>query len=244
MVGTMTRIGWEFSAAGWLAAQGDAGDATRRFVLDAPMLAALPNAGRVLDIGCGEGRFCRMMRARGLDPVGLEPTLALLAEARLRDPAGSYVEGRAEALPFEAAAFEAVAFYLSLIDIPDFRTAITEAARVLRPGGRLLVANLHAHVTARPRDWAGEGSHWVTKDGKRAYLALDDMMAERAITSAWGDIRIENHHRPLSAYMSAFLDAGLRLTAFEDPPFTGPEGHTKDSFTRVPWAFYMAWKKP
>ena len=73
MVGTMTRIGWEFSAAGWLAAQGDAGDATRRFVLDAPMLAALPKAGRVLDIGCGEGRFCRMMRARGLDPVGLDP---------------------------------------------------------------------------------------------------------------------------------------------------------------------------
>ena len=137
----------------------------------------------------------------------------------------------------------AVVFYLSLIDIPDFRTAITEAARVLRPGGQLLVANLHAHVTARPRDWAGEGSHWVTKDGERAYLALDDMMAERAITSAWGDIRIENP-RPLSAYMGAFLGAGLRLTAFEDPPFTGPEGHTKDSFTRVPWAFFMAWQKP
>ena len=240
----MTDIGWDSSAPGWLAAQGETGDATRRFALDAPMLAGLPEAGRVLDIGCGEGRFCRIMRGRGLKPVGLDPTAMLISEARARDPAGSYVEGRAESLPFEAAAFDAVAFYLSLIDIPDFRTAITEAARVLRPGGRLLVANLHAHVTARPRGWVGEGSHWVTKDGKRAYLALDDMMEERTITSGWGKIRIENHHRPLSAYMGAFLGAGLRLTAFEDPPFTGPEGHAKDSFTRVPWAFFMAWQKP
>ena len=240
----MRDIGWDFSAPGWLAAMGESGDVTRRYVLDAPMLAALPEVGRALDIGCGEGRFCRMMHARGLATVGAEPTADLLAAAKARDPQGEYIKASAEVLPFRDQSFDVAVFYLTLIDILDFRAAIAEAVRVLRPGGQLLVANLHSHVTARPRNWEGEGSHWVVKNGERLHLALDDMMAERAITSAWGDIRIENHHRPLSAYMGAFLDAGLRLTAFEDPPFKGPDGETKDKFNRMPWAFFMAWERP
>lgn len=240
----MQEIGWDHSASGWLAAMGDTGDATRRFVTDAPMLAALPSSGHVLDIGCGEGRFCRMMRALGSAPVGLEPTEALITAARSRDPDGCYVQGSAEDLPFGDGHFDVAVLYLTLIDIPDFRAAIREAARVLRPGGSILVANLHSHVTARPRGWVGEGSHWVTEDGDRQYMAIDDMNLERAITSSWGAIRIENHHRPLSAYMTAFLQAGLILRAFQDPPFTGPEGETKDKYTRMPWAYFMSWEKP
>ena len=146
----MRDIGWDFSAPGWLAAMGESGDVTRRYVLDAPMLAALPEAGRALDIGCGEGRFCRMMRARGLAAVGVEPTAGLLAAAKARDPRGEYVNASAEVLPFRDQSFDVAVFYLTLIDILDFRTAIAEAERVLRTGGKLLVANLHSHVTARP----------------------------------------------------------------------------------------------
>lgn len=240
----MTGIGWDHSAPAWLAQMGDAGDATRRYVLDAPMLSALPQAGAALDLGCGEGRFCRIMRARGLTPTGIDPTAALIEAARARDPGGHYVQCGAEALGFEDASFDVAVFYLSLIDIADFRAAIREAARVLRPGGRLLIGNLPDYTTARPRGWQGEGSHWVIEADQRRYLALDDMLIERAFPAAWDDIRIENYHRPLSAYMGALLEAGLRLIRFENPPFTGPEGPIKDRFERMPWAFFMAWDKP
>ncbi len=239
----MTGLGWDHSAPGWLADIGDAGDATRRFVMDAPMLAALPATGRMLDIGCGEGRFCRMAQAQGLETVGLDPTQALLDAAREKDPTGRYVQGRAEDLPFEAARFDAVVFYMSLIDIPDFRGAIQEAVRVLRGGGRLLIANLHSYVTARPRQW-GEGSHWVYDGDARTHMAMDDMMQERPIISAWRGIRIENYHRPLSAYMDALLGAGLTLRAFEDPPCTSPDPDLNNRYTRMPWALFMAWDKP
>lgn len=236
--------GWDQSAEGWLEVMGAHGDATRQYVLDAPMVAALPDRGRMLDVGCGEGRFCRMARARGLDVVGLDPTAALLDRARALDPGGRYVEGRAEALPFEDASFDVVVFYLSLIDIPDIRAALAEAARVVRPGGRLLIANLHAYVTARPRGWPGEGGHWVEKDGERLYLAVDDMMEERGVVSAWGGIRIVNYHRPLSAYMAALLKAGLVLEQFDDPPCTAPDAEFAARYRRMPWVFMMVWRAP
>jgi 2-polyprenyl-3-methyl-5-hydroxy-6-metoxy-1,4-benzoquinol methylase len=68
--------GWKSSAKAWIADMGETGDFGRQYVLDGPMTArlrALPG-GVALDVGCGEGRFCRILRAEGFEPVGLDPT--------------------------------------------------------------------------------------------------------------------------------------------------------------------------
>ena len=59
--------GWDESAAAWIASQGEDGDHGRRYVLDRPMLerAVAAGAAPALDVGCGEGRFCRMLAERG-----------------------------------------------------------------------------------------------------------------------------------------------------------------------------------
>jgi 2-polyprenyl-3-methyl-5-hydroxy-6-metoxy-1,4-benzoquinol methylase len=76
---------------------GDRGDFGREFVLDAPMMERVQGRGfaTALDVGCGEGRFCRMLRACGVQTVGIDPTEELLRQARRRDPAGDYRSGRA-----------------------------------------------------------------------------------------------------------------------------------------------------
>ncbi|MDZ7628877.1 MAG: class I SAM-dependent methyltransferase [Parvularculaceae bacterium] len=78
--------GWDRSASSWIASMGERGDWGREFVLDAPMRAeALLGAPRTaLDIGCGEGRFCRMLKDAGVAAIGVDPTLALIDEARAR----------------------------------------------------------------------------------------------------------------------------------------------------------------
>ena len=90
--------GWEDSAAAWIASLGEDGDFGRRYVLDPVMLpralAARPKT--MLDVGCGEGRFCRMLAKHGVAVTGIDPTRALLAEAKARDPAGTYIEANAE----------------------------------------------------------------------------------------------------------------------------------------------------
>lgn len=163
--------GWDHSAGAWIRDQQDGGDFSRRAVLDAPMLARIRGQGfaTALDLGCGEGRFCRMMQAEGILTTGIDPTAALLSEARRLDPTGYYVQARAEDLPFGDACFDLVVSYLTLIDIDGLDAAITEVARVLRPGGRFLIANLNSFATA---------GHW-TDDTPRRFV-IDDYATERA----------------------------------------------------------------
>ncbi|MBY6112951.1 class I SAM-dependent methyltransferase [Mameliella alba] len=238
--------GWQASAQAWIDHLGGAGDQGRIDVLDAPMMAAAKDSGAVtaLDVGCGEGRFCRMLRSIGITAVGLDPTPQLLSRARELDPDADYQSGRAEHLPFDDNSFDLVVSYLSLIDIPGHIRAIAEMARVLTPGGRLLVANLNPFVTAVPRNWPEGRGGWVHEAGARRYFAIDDYMAGRGYATSWAGIRITNYHRPLSDYMSAFLGAGLVLRAYEEPGYTGSDPDAADKFRRVPWFNMMIWDKP
>jgi ubiquinone/menaquinone biosynthesis C-methylase UbiE len=95
-------------------------------VLDPIMLprALTRSPKKALDVGCGEGRFCRMLKQHGIDVTGIDPTPALVAAARARDRADAYLEAAAERLPFGDEAFDLVVSYLSLIDIPNIQAAI------------------------------------------------------------------------------------------------------------------------
>jgi SAM-dependent methyltransferase len=100
----------------------------------------------VLDVGCGEGGLTRRLASGQARVTGLDPLASALASARARgeEPAvcsPRYVQGSAEALPFAEASFDVVIFANSLHHVPTdaMDTALTEAARVLRPEGRLFV---------------------------------------------------------------------------------------------------------
>ncbi len=240
----MSETDWDRSAEAWIAAQGEMGDFTRQYVLDPVMLPRI-RAGsfrNALDVGCGEGRFCRALAAEGIKATGLDPTGRLLDEARCRDPQGDYQAGVAEAMPFEDGAFDLVVSYLSLIDIPDFRAAIAEMARVLTPGGTLMVA----HITGMRSALMDQG--WVRdEDGTRLHYPVDRYLEERSTQvdlTGSGDVQVLNWHRPLSAYMTAFLAQGLQLTHFDHPPAVGGPAKNVESYTRVPWIVLMEWRKP
>ena len=72
----MTENGWDKSADAWITDMGEHGDWGRRFVLDKLMLTRVKarNCNRALDVGCGEGRFCRKLGELGLAAVGIDPT--------------------------------------------------------------------------------------------------------------------------------------------------------------------------
>lgn len=233
--------GWDESAAGWIADVGDQGDFARRFVLDAPMLARARDRGfrTALDVGCGEGRFCRLLRPLGIATVGIDPTAALIEEAGRRDPDGDYRIGAAEQLDFADASFDLVVSYLSLIDIPDIASAIAEMARVLKPGGTLLIANLNSFTTAAsPPGWRRD------TEGKRSYYPIDNYMGERADWVGWRAIRIRNWHRPLSTYMQLLLSAGLELRHFDEPqPSPDAPADEIEQQRRVPNFLIMEWQK-
>ncbi|CAN5621557.1 class I SAM-dependent methyltransferase [soil metagenome] len=232
---------WVRSSSAWIEAI-EKGERNRVYLLDAPMLKreGSVEGHRVLDVECGEGRFCRMLSDRGAVTIGLDPTPPLLAQARKLHPDGTYVEGKAEALPFGDGEFDLAVSYLTLIDIADFRAAIFEMARVLRRDGRLIVANLQSFATTRPFAW------YRNERGEKLHVAVEEYFTERATRAEWGGISILYWHRTLEAYMAAFLEAGFVLRAFEEPRPTleavnlYPE--LKDEHL-VPLFYVMEWER-
>ena len=217
---------------------GDRGDYGRAFVLDAPMMERVRDRGfhTALDVGCGEGRFCRMMRECGLHAVGIDPTEELIRHARQRDPEGDYRLGRAEALDFADGSFDLVVSYVTLVDIQDVRAGIAEMVRVLRPGGTLLIANLTSFSTAGP-SWKRDG------EGE-PYFTVDRYLEERVEWVSWRGIRIHNWHRPLGTYMSLLLGAGLELRHFVEPAPQGGDPEKAERYRRVPYFLIMEWQNP
>jgi SAM-dependent methyltransferase len=233
--------GWDSSAQAWIESIGERGDWGREHVLDPVMLDRV-GSGRfrsALDVGCGEGRFCRMLKAAGVATIGIDPTPQLIETARRRDPAGDYRSGRAEKLEFAGENFDLVVSYLTLVDIPDFRAAIGEMARVLKPGGSLLIANLTSFTSAcAERGWVEDSN------GRSVHFPVDRYLDEFPFWFEWAGIRIENWHRPLAAYMAAFLQNGLHLTFFAEPGAVSGDAFQRERFQRVPWFVVMEWQRP
>ncbi|MYE02443.1 MAG: methyltransferase domain-containing protein [Alphaproteobacteria bacterium] len=101
--------------------------------------------GRVLDVACGPGAVVAALAGRAREAVGLDAVPAMLERARRRCEAAAlsnarFEQGRAEALPFDAASFDAVVTRIALHHCVDPVPVLAEMFRVLRPGGRAAIA--------------------------------------------------------------------------------------------------------
>lgn len=123
---------------------------------DEPVEAALLDTlgreplGALLDVGTGTGRMAELLSPGAGQVTALDksPEMLRIARARLQTlPAGKIdlVQGDFTALPFARAAFDTVLFHQVLHYAQDPGAVLAEAARVLRPGGRIAVVDLAAH---------------------------------------------------------------------------------------------------
>jgi ubiquinone/menaquinone biosynthesis C-methylase UbiE len=99
-------------------------------------------SGRTIDVGAGTGANLELFPARVTELILAEPDPHMVKRLRAKLPVAApeaqVVEAPAESLPFEDSSFDTVAFTLVLCTVPDPAAALAEAARVLRPGGKLL----------------------------------------------------------------------------------------------------------
>jgi ubiquinone/menaquinone biosynthesis C-methylase UbiE len=106
-------------------------------------LAVLGDFRRLVDVGCGTGRFAAFAKARRGGRVwGVDPAPEMLRRARARPDAGGigWKQASADRLPFTDGWFDAAHMHLVVHTLPDRPAALAEVARVLMPGGRIAVA--------------------------------------------------------------------------------------------------------
>lgn len=127
-------------------------------------LAKLLPGESALDVGCGDGTLATAFAHLGAGRVaGCDPDMRMLARARDRvasdRPHISLSAAGAQALPFADDSFDIVTCITVLTFLSDPNPAIREMARVLRPGGRLIVGDLHKWSSwaarRRIRGWLG-----------------------------------------------------------------------------------------
>lgn len=101
---------------------------------------------RILDVGCGTGRYALELASRGVNAVGVDPSAGMLAVAAARQsPQGNsgYARAAGERLPFVSGAFDGVIIVTTLEFALDDEAVLGEAVRVTRAGGRLVVGALN-----------------------------------------------------------------------------------------------------
>jgi malonyl-CoA O-methyltransferase len=160
-------------------------------VEQASLLALLPPVAgrRVLDAGCGTGRYVQLLDALGARVVGIDLSAAMVAHARTL--ARPVVRADMTALPLATGSCEIVVSGLAVIDIERLDPVVAEWARVLCHRGVVLFSTLHP---------AGRDLGW-----RRTYSAAD---GPRSLPAHWHSLR--DHQR-------ACRKAGLDIEAVEEP---------------------------
>src|SRR4029077_8269883 len=99
--------------------------------------------GEARDIGCGEGRVARDLKALGHNVVAVDVSPTMVAFAKAADPSMKVLVADAARLPFDDGAADLAIAFMSLQDVDDMPGAIREAGRILERGGVFCLAIVH-----------------------------------------------------------------------------------------------------
>jgi SAM-dependent methyltransferase len=170
----------------------------RLFPIEEPPMLALIGSippGPALDAACGTGRYSTYLAEKGHSVIGVDQSEAMLDIARRKLATADFRQGDLTALPLPDNSVNAVVCALALVHVPDLAPALREFARVLRPGGRLVISDVHPFLVS-----LGWQAQFPARDEQRGFMRL--------------------HCHVPSEYISAANSAGMRLRSLEEPPLT------------------------
>jgi len=239
------RQEWKALAPAWIKEAREGRNPTRNGLLDAVMLEACGNVEglSILDCGCGEGRFCRILVERGAKYVlGLDLCEQMIEAAReLQSERDAYRVQDVQDLGFiEDERFDLVVSYLNQCDLPDFEANTEEVFRVLKRGGRFVVANLHPMRSA-------SGKWYRNVDGEKLHVILDNYFDEGERHWEMMGVKFTNFHRSLSTYINHFIKTGFIIKGIVEPTVTLDQLKTYpelDDELRVPNFIVYVMQKP
>jgi ubiquinone/menaquinone biosynthesis C-methylase UbiE len=142
---------------------------------------------RVLEVGCGTGHWLKVFSNRIAFLAGLDLSANMLQRARESVPEAPLVRGRAETLPYRSQSFDRLFCINAFHHFTEKDKFLTEARRVLRPHGGLMIVGLDPH-TGLDRWWVYDYFHETIELDAQRYPSTSDM---RTNMTAAGFLRCE-----------------------------------------------------
>ena len=237
---------WDASAAAWDAFVESGADYYRTEVHGPALLAACgPTRGlRVLDLGCGQGYFSRLLAGQGARVAGVDLSAGQLANARRHEaerPLGI------EYHPLDAArvgehwppgSFDLVTGCMSLHDMPDPAGALRGARSVLTEAGRVVFSILNPLTNTPFREWERD------ERGGKIALKIDRYFAAGPRVMRWDMPRLGAHwetpywHRTLAEWSALIDGAGFLIRRLHEPRPTAEQvarNPDLDDCSRLPY---------
>lgn len=163
--------------------------------LDLPVidsvLDGLSDVSVAVDVACGTGRIAGRLAGRGWETVGVDASPEMLERARLRVPWARFAAGSMTDLPLATGSVDLVTNALALTHVPDVGPVLAECARVLRPGGSVILSDPHPDLVR-----LGSVVKAVTPDGRPQQAAT--------------------YIHPVGDVVRAALAAGFRIRRLEE----------------------------
>ena len=212
--GDLSRRLWEEHAGWWIDGFTDGADPEYEDQIIPLVLRELAGVETVLDIGTGDGQIARVLSATGCAVTGVDPTSAQISVAVERGGGPRYVQSGACPLPFKDESFDAALACLVFEHIDDVDGAISEVARVLRPGGSFNFLLNHPLLQTPDSGWIDDRMVEPPEQYWRIGNYLDEA---ETIEQVELGVHIRFLHRPLSRYLNALADNGLLLERMDEP---------------------------
>jgi SAM-dependent methyltransferase len=225
---------WEREALNWAAwARTPGHDAYWEY--SPAFFELVPTPGRAsLEVGCGEGRVARDLAALGHRVTGVDASPTLLGLAAEADPNAEFVLADAAALPFADGAFDLVVAYNSLMDVQDMPRAVSEAARVLAPGGRLCACVTHPLAQAGRFGSHDDGVPFVLHGSYFGRRRFEGTFERDGLT-----ITFHSWCYPLDDYARALEESGFLIEALREPA-----SPSEERWRRIPNFLFLRAVRP
>jgi SAM-dependent methyltransferase len=159
-------------------------------------LLATSATGRALDAACGTGRHTRRLLQLGHRVIGVDATPEMLGRARAAAPGAELARGDLTGLPLRSASVDLAVCSLALNTAPAVLDPVLELARVVRPGGQVVISDVHPVLSA-----LGVAAYFQAADGSSGF--------------------VRNHRHLHGEYLDAFARVGLEVRRCVEPRF-GP----------------------
>jgi len=204
---------WDEVAADYHKSVGETGDSYHRTYVNPAIFDILGDIKdfSVLDLACGQGYLSRILSRKGAAVIGVDLSERMLKFARASEdsePLGvKYICCSSASMPAVSdASIDCIVSTFGFHDIKEIEATIEECSRVLKAGGKLVLAIPHPFTYARR-----------VQDEEGYFLKMRHYMSVREMPHPkYKDTEVVAYHRPLSYYFEMLFSVGFQMMAFKE----------------------------